>query len=689
MKNVILGAISLIFVFLAYTNAHAGPAVIFNGDVVKTLKPGINLFDMSYIVSGTLSPLSNPILAPKGSLYLMKGGGVYVKNDNGATTNWSLLQTTASSGSVSSVGLTLPNIFSVSGSPVTTTGTLAATFVSQTANTVLASPDGSSGTPTFRALTSTDIPNLSASKITSGKANFTTSTTGVNVTGGTNSVFASTSVNIDTADATHVGLLTALDWTSFNSKVNSSLTISTTPPLEGGGTLANNLSLTVDNFTSTTDGTVPASGGGTTNFLRADGTWQSVGGAFAFQDLSNLTSPVKLNQPLGDSTGVTSYDADARTVTSSSSTLLADFANGIYYNGSANPAVDTFAQQLFSTGGVSTVLWNATQLIDTGGNIAGDWTARSWSDSAANKAITYDVSDRKMYDATGTNWTIDYNNLTLGNSAAAILTWFGANVRVLHPLSIVDPGTSFEQKISTPTLAGNIDFILPAAEGAAYSYLQTSSPGATTWSPDIVVANGNVIASRNGANTGVVNMIFVDPFNRVTLTGAVGGNILFERNLIPAAPDTLSVGVLGDPVGQVHSDNIYVSNSGADNALITYSTTTPSGVGGVIGFSSLSAQGLSFFTTSDATANTNPTANLYFETGNKTAGTGGSGSFKYKTGTSSGGDRGSFDVDASWFSFPQHSADPSGTPPEGAAYMNTTSHKLRVYNGSAWADAPG
>lgn len=70
-----------------------------------------------------------------------------------------------SSTGVTSVALSLPNIFSVSGSPVTTTGTLSASFTSQTANTVFAAPNGSAGTPGFRALVAGDIPTLTASKI--------------------------------------------------------------------------------------------------------------------------------------------------------------------------------------------------------------------------------------------------------------------------------------------------------------------------------------------------------------------------------------------------------------------------------------------------------------------------------------------------------------------------------------------
>lgn len=59
---------------------------------------------------------------------------------------------------VTSVALALPvSVFSISGSPVTTTGTLTGSFVSQTANTVFAAPDGSAGTPTFRGLVFDDL----------------------------------------------------------------------------------------------------------------------------------------------------------------------------------------------------------------------------------------------------------------------------------------------------------------------------------------------------------------------------------------------------------------------------------------------------------------------------------------------------------------------------------------------------
>lgn len=59
---------------------------------------------------------------------------------------------------VTSVELSLPSIFTVSGSPVTTTGTLTGTLASQSANTAFLAPNGSAGAPTFRALAYADLP---------------------------------------------------------------------------------------------------------------------------------------------------------------------------------------------------------------------------------------------------------------------------------------------------------------------------------------------------------------------------------------------------------------------------------------------------------------------------------------------------------------------------------------------------
>jgi hypothetical protein len=59
---------------------------------------------------------------------------------------------------VTSVGLVMPSDFTVTNSPITSTGDLTAAWASQLANYMLASPNGSAGTPTFRAMVNADLP---------------------------------------------------------------------------------------------------------------------------------------------------------------------------------------------------------------------------------------------------------------------------------------------------------------------------------------------------------------------------------------------------------------------------------------------------------------------------------------------------------------------------------------------------
>lgn len=87
----------------------------------------------------------------------------------GRNYNQELPTTGPGSGTVTSVAMTVPNILTVTGTPITTSGTLVVGLVNQLANKVWAGPvSGAESVPTFRSLVSDDIPNLDTSKITSG-----------------------------------------------------------------------------------------------------------------------------------------------------------------------------------------------------------------------------------------------------------------------------------------------------------------------------------------------------------------------------------------------------------------------------------------------------------------------------------------------------------------------------------------
>lgn len=83
----------------------------------------------------------------------------FLANDGAG--NWYYSSAGAGLGTVTSVGLSAPGIFTVSGSPVVTSGTLALALANQTANLVWAGPvSGPAAPPTFRAMVAGDLPYL-------------------------------------------------------------------------------------------------------------------------------------------------------------------------------------------------------------------------------------------------------------------------------------------------------------------------------------------------------------------------------------------------------------------------------------------------------------------------------------------------------------------------------------------------
>ena len=113
-----------------------------------------------------IAPL-NQIGAPTISCTIANGGEFYMSHDSllyqctNATVSYAWTPAINGAGTVTSVGLTMPGVIfnsTVPGSPVTTSGTLAPTLATQTANTVLAGPaTGSAATPAFRAIVPADM----------------------------------------------------------------------------------------------------------------------------------------------------------------------------------------------------------------------------------------------------------------------------------------------------------------------------------------------------------------------------------------------------------------------------------------------------------------------------------------------------------------------------------------------------
>jgi hypothetical protein len=135
-------------------------------------------------VTGTVAIANGGTGATTAAGALTNLGAYAASNPSGYTSNTGTVTSVGGTGTVS--GLSLSGTVTTSGN-LTLGGTLSVTpsnFASQTANTVLAAPNGVAGTPTFRALVAADVPTLNQN--TTGTAANVTGTVAV-ANGGTGS----------------------------------------------------------------------------------------------------------------------------------------------------------------------------------------------------------------------------------------------------------------------------------------------------------------------------------------------------------------------------------------------------------------------------------------------------------------------------------------------------------------------
>lgn len=151
-----------------------------------------------------------------------------------------------------------------------------AAYGSQTANFVLAAPNGSAGAPSFRALVAADIPTLNQN--TTGSAATLTTGRTIGMTGDVTWTSASFNGSADVTGTATIGngvVTLAKQADVATARIMGRVTAGTGSQEALTGTQATTL---LDTFTSALKGLVPASGGGTANFLRADGTWAAPAG---------------------------------------------------------------------------------------------------------------------------------------------------------------------------------------------------------------------------------------------------------------------------------------------------------------------------------------------------------------------------------------------------------------------------
>ena len=399
------------------------------------------------------------------------GSGYVLSNNGSGVLTW----VAGSAGSVTSVALAdSTGIFNITGSPVTSTGTLTlSSLKSQTANTFFAAPNGAPGAPTFRTIVAADVPTL----------NQNTTGTAANITGTSNSTLTTLSAlslpatqltgtlqaaqePAHTGDVTNTAgslalslvattnaTLTTLSSLSLpTTQLSGKVTLAQLPNIANNTILGNNagstgptLALTVAQinailpvFTSSLNGLAPLSGGGTTNFLRADGTWASPSGSGANSALSNL-SAVAIN-----------------------TSLLPGITNSISLGSSSFSWAGLYATTAYDASGISSVLLSSRQLANTSGTLIADWSGTGLSlyhTTLMNGATSGTFG--QLASATTTSYTITWpaaqasGTQVLQNNGSGVLSWATASAGTVTSVAFADASTTPIYSITGSPVTGS------------------------------------------------------------------------------------------------------------------------------------------------------------------------------------------------------------------------------------------
>lgn len=511
----------------------------------------------------------------------------------------------AGSGTVTSVALSLPSIFSVTGSPVTTTGTLTGNLATQTTNKVFASPNGTTGTPTFRSLVADDIPTL----------NQNTTGTAANVTGTVAIANGGTGATTAAAALTALGAYPSTNPNGYTNNIGTVTSVSLSlpsiftvsgSPVSSSGTLTGTLA----SQTANTVWAAPNGTAGTPTFrslaaadiptLNQDTTGTAAN--ITATSNSTLTTLSALSLPYAQLSGTVPTWNQNTTGTSANVTGIVAVANG--GTGTSSPALvagtnvtitGTWPNQTISSsgGGGGTVTNIATGSGLTGGPITTTGTISL--DTAYGDTVNPYASKTANYvlaSPTGASGVPTFRALVASDIPTLNQNTTGTSANVTGTVAIANGGTgATTRQNAMDALAGAVtsgqylrgngtDVVMSAIQAADVPTLNQNTTGTASNVTGIVaVANGGTGTATPGLIQGTnVTITGTWPNQTINASGGGGGGsieVKDEGTSLTAAATSLNftgAGVIATTSGT--DVTVAITSGGISSADIQEFTTT-------------------------------------------------------------------------------------------------------------------
>jgi len=434
------------------------------------------------------------------------GTNGYVLTSNGTTAAWTAVSGT---GTVTSVAATVPSFLSVTGSPITGAGTLAISY----SGTALPIANGGTGATTasaaltaLGAYPASNPAGYGTGTVTSVAA-LTLGTSGTDVsssvaTGTTTPVIT---LNLPSASATNRGLLTAADWTTFNSKGTGTVTsvTGTSPVVSSGGTtpaisLATAYGDTLNPYASKTANYILAAPNGTA-------------GAPTFRAIVAADIPTLNQNTTGTAANITATSNSTLTTLSSLSLPGSQVSGNI--SGNAANVTGTVAIANGGTGQTTaSAAFNALSPITTTGDLIignGSGTATRLGIGANTYVLTSNGTTATWAAATGgVTQIVAGTNITISPTG-------GTGVVTINSTGGGAGSGSYTRTSFTAT-SGQTAFTVTYAVG----YLQVYLNGVLLATSDYTATSGTEFTLVVGANAGdiVEALVLI-----TTLTGVTTG----------------------------------------------------------------------------------------------------------------------------------------------------------------------